>query len=129
MNKIEDLVAIYDTTHPHLYFLISIVNPNPKGPLDSDVITSMQRVILTAAKSYTSIDELLGDTNIIPLNDKNYNVAALKTHILRDARRGVANEYDDFVAYSGKQLQDRPIAKVGEIYYAHPRIQDLVKRK
>jgi hypothetical protein len=131
MNIFEPLVARYDIVYPQIYFMVATVNPNPKGPLDSSIVMSMQRVLIANTKSYDSVEELL-DAKIL-VNANKYSVTDLKLHIMRDTRRQPAIEIGDFVVYTGKQLQDRPIAALpmadGVRYFAHPYIEDMVKRK
>ena len=95
----------------------------------------MQRVLARNSRSYYSIEEILSDNNLIPLNSKCYDIKTLQKHIAMDSRRGFGVEMPDYgiIAYAGISPYDKPIASVNEPngtvrYFASPIISNLIKR-
>jgi hypothetical protein len=94
----------------------------------------LRRVVLKYAKTYGSLEHLLNDRELIPENTKNFTVPELQRFLAVDSGRGFGIEYKDhgIIAYAGRSVTDKPIAKVKNgnnwLYYANPRISDLIKR-
>ena len=95
----------------------------------------MRRVPVKHVRNYYSIEELLGDDDIIPPNTRGYDRPTLQKHVAVDSRRGFGVEIPDYkiIAYSGISPYDKPIAVVNEPngtvkYFASPIISNLIKR-
>ena len=119
-----------DANNHQVYFRIPVVNA--AGQTTS---FAMHRVVCNAAQAYYSIDELLGDTRLLPPNRKVHSVNMLMRFIAEDSRQGLGVKVRDYplVAYAGRSVFDKPIAAVrtvsGDVrYYASPVFQNAVKR-
>jgi hypothetical protein len=95
----------------------------------------MRRVLVKTARSYYSLEEILGDQTLIPLNSKAYDIKTLQKHLAMDSRRGFGIEFSEhgIVAYAGISPYDKPIAVINEPngtvrYFASPIISNLIKR-
>jgi hypothetical protein len=111
-----------------LYFTVPVFSQN-------SLTFQLQRVPAKIARCYFSIEELLGDENLIPPNKFGFDVRTLQRHIATDSCRGFGVEMPEYgiIAYSGIGVYDRPIASVKEPngtvkYFASPIISNLIKR-
>jgi len=123
-------------------FIVGEQTPTVLGTDDSAVYFNelvgsswvFRRVVLKYAKQYQSLDELLEDRTLIPENKEGYTKAQLNRYIAIDGGRGFGVEYPEqaIMAYAGRSVTDKPIAKVklpaGFVFYANPSIKNLVKR-
>lgn len=116
---------------PCLFFMQTIMNPNPSSALDR-LQVSIQRVQINTLKPYKSIEEIV---NTLPENEKNRSVDDLRKFIAQDGLRGFGELREEYkvVAYSGISNYDRPTAMVKNqdgsvVYYASPFIEKTVKR-
>jgi len=111
---------------------------NPKNSLDTYTFT-MVRIPINNLRSYSSMEDLIGDRTLFPDNDKKFPVETLCRQVMRDSMRALGIEYPEYgvVAYSGAQIHDRPIATImynagtpeeHTRYYATPEFHKLVKR-
>ena len=140
MNKEE--IAIYDligdqsptasqdANNHQVFFRVPVTNG-----AGQTVDFKLHRVVCNAVRAYYSLDELLGDTNVLPENSRQYTVEQQMKFVAVDSRLGFGSKVQDYplVAYAGKSAFDKPIAQVrGESgivrYYASPIFSNLVKK-
>ncbi len=112
-----------------VYFIVPIIGKS--GNTES---FQMQRVVPDRVKNYYSIDEILEDTDALPLNVKKYTPELLRKHIGMDCRRGLGFLLEDYplVAYAGVGAYDKPIASITinntVRYILNPNFSNMVKR-
>ncbi len=94
------------------------------------------RVPLYNAKKYKTIDDVLSDVTLIPIERRAYEIKDLRMHVARDALVTLGTVFEEYgiVAHAGfgPSPMDKPIAFIndpkGAYYIGHPYCKDYVKR-
>jgi hypothetical protein len=91
-------------------YLTTVQVSNPKNALDTTSYV-IARAPWHTQKSWPTLEDLLGDRDLLPENVKKYPIEQLKRHIMYDGGRTFGTEYPEYgiVAYSGGSSYDRPV--------------------
>lgn len=101
---------------------------------DRRISISIIRNKIEMLRGFQSVEDILANVTLIPLDKKEYTIQQLARFIMEDALCPPPVAYNEYgvIAYSGRHPTDRPIAMVKkdgkEIYYAHPEISRLIRR-